>query len=61
MPDEPIPTLGRKTYVVVGPHEVHGTKNGETVELDLTAEQEAFYVNGGHLAVAKTGKKAKEG
>ena len=58
MPDEPIPTLGEREYEVVGRNSVHGAKTGEKVTLDLTAEQEDYYVNGGHLkVVAKKGGK----
>lgn len=59
MPDEPVPTLGKTEYKVVGPHAVFGAKPGDTVTLDLTAEQEAFYVNAGHLK-ATTQKKKEE-
>lgn len=51
MPDAPVPTLGKKQYEVIGPHAVHGTDPGGTVTLDLTAEQEQFYLDGGHLKI----------
>jgi hypothetical protein len=62
MPDEPVPLLGEKEYEVVGPHAVHGAKTGEKVTLNLSAEQESFYVEGGHLKVvaAKGGTTKKE-
>jgi hypothetical protein len=47
---EPEPEVRGNTYRVVGPtHEVHGAKPGETFTADLTAEQEAALVEGGHI------------
>lgn len=54
MPDEPVPTLGKKTYEVVGRNAVEGVATGGTLTLDLTQEQHDYYVNGGFLKVAKT-------
>jgi hypothetical protein len=62
MPDAPVPTLGKKEYEVVGRNAVFGAKTGETLTLDLTEEQEQFYLNGGHLKVtAKKGKESPDG
>lgn len=59
MPDEPVPTLGEKEYEVAGAHAVLGNEPGSKFKADLTAEQESFYVDGGHLKVAeKKGGKA---
>lgn len=68
MPDEPVPLLGEKQYEVVGRNVTLASATGEkhevgtTLALNLTAEQEAFYVDGGHLKVvaAKGGGKGKE-
>lgn len=53
MPDEPVPTLGEKEYQVVGPRTVLGNEPGAKFKADLTAEQESFYVDGGHLKVVE--------
>lgn len=57
MPDAPPELLGEKEYKVVGPHPVWGTEPGGVISLNLTAEQEDFYVGGGHLKVCKPSKK----
>jgi hypothetical protein len=38
-----------KTYEVAGVCPVYGHKPGERAQLDLTPEQEAMYLQGGHL------------
>lgn len=43
--------MAKKSYTVVGTAETLGHKPGETFSADLTADQESFYIDGGHLAV----------
>lgn len=58
MPDAPPELLGEKEYKVVGPRAVFGYPPGQTATLNLTQEQETYYVNAGHLKVtAKKGGK----
>lgn len=61
MPDAPVETFER-TVKVVGRNAVMGHATGETFTATLTAEQEQFYVTGGHLEVvgALTGRKREE-
>ncbi|PRH79404.1 hypothetical protein C6N75_09990 [Streptomyces solincola] len=46
-PEKPEP--GVHAYKVVGPHAVDGVQPGDTVELELTEEQEQIMVDAGHL------------
>lgn len=47
-------------YRVVGSQEVLGHAPGSAFELELTQEQEAFYVDAGHLAKAPANTKPSE-
>lgn len=54
MPDEPVEVFER-TVKVIGRNAVMGHQTGETFSVQLTAEQENFYVTAGHLEVIGAG------
>ena len=54
MPDPPVETFER-TVKVVGRNAVMGHPAGETFTVTLTAEQENYYVAGGHLEIVGAG------
>jgi len=47
------PTVVARTYKVVGPHLVLGTKRGKTFTHVFTPEQEAALIEGGHITLVK--------
>lgn len=54
MPDPPVEQFDR-TMKVIGRNAVRGHATGETFSDKFTAEQENFYVTGGHLEVVGAG------
>lgn len=48
-------------YRVDGPNEVLGHPPGSLFEAELTEEQEAFYLDGGHLSKAAANAKVTDG
>jgi hypothetical protein len=52
MPD-PEPERTKKEWRVAGRNAVLGHKQGETFTAEMTAEEEAFYVDAGHLKEVK--------
>ena len=50
----------KQKYRVVGPHEVLGHAPGSVFETSLSEEQEAFYIEVGHLEKARADAKPVE-
>lgn len=41
--------MNSRKFLIVGPHSIQGRQTGETVELELTSDQVAALVQGGHI------------
>lgn len=53
--------MADQKYRVTGDNEVLGHAPGSVFTADLSEEQEAFYIDGGHLAKAPANAKESEG